>query len=667
MSKRIVIGNSEEATVLRQLLRRLPNYIENNWHQIDEKIAYFGDGSSGENGIRSNSNIVFSIAVLLGQNSQITLPILLRKMLTKKLRQIVRYLTKSHVTSDGKCADNGRWGLNWQSSWWATKLALGADIARDLLEPSDVMAVHILVAAEANRHLDRLIPTGLAEDTKAEETAWDAEIIAVALALLPDHPHASQWRRRLVEFGINTFSRPSDRENSATVDGILVSDALRSCNVHQDGSLENHGTTHFCYVASPLISKAWCAFALSRASLPVPTALSHNVEHVWGFAEPTFLNNRFAYLGGQDWARYTYGEYFILAALPFLASIGCGRRTGYIFRQRLKLLEIEAAQSSDGSFFGARFTQGRYDGQYAKYETDCFACIALSLELLTSHGMSIGPIEELHPPVVVSSPEAQCCYARDRDLFMSFAWSTLTRPVPNITFLPLSDDSIADWHEANLLGTVKFLQPTKWVGVKAMEARENGLRVEGTHSIRNLKGTALAEHELSLELKMGRLHVRSLYTSRKKLRAVCITGLNWRIPNDFFNNWRRQYFFEGPDGSISTFESLALKEGVNGGSLSFLQKVRRKLQKYGDVMPLGTSSWLNVDNKVGLVFQDNKEFVLRRYPLKEAPWNSLNVEQVESPEAHWRFNALNGMVLLEMNCFLHLGTAAETRRLSRER
>ena len=664
MSKKTILDNSEEVITLRRLLARLPEYLENSWHDATADSGYFGDGSSGENGIRSNSNLVFAMAVLLAQKDEIGISEAVCTKLTKTLRQLVRYLATSHITSNARCADKGRWGLNWQSSWWATKLALGSDIARDLLEPGDVLAVHALVAAEANRHLDRLIPTGLAEDTKAEETAWDAEILAVALALLPDNTHASRWRRRLIEFGINTFSRPSDRDNSATVDGIVVSDALRSCNIHEDGSLENHGTTHFCYVASPLISKAWCAFALRRASLPIPAAISHNVAHVWRFAEPTFLTNRFAYLGGQDWARYTYGEYFILPALPFLASIGCGDRTGAIFRQRLKLIQMEAARSSDGSFFGARFTQGRYNGQYAKYETDCFACIALSLELLTSQRMGIGPIGQLPGPVVVSSPEAQCCYARNNDLFMSFAWSTLTRSVPNISFLPLTDDSLAEWHEANLLGSVNFARPVRWVGVKAMEARENGLRVEGSHSIRSLRGDALAEHSLSLELDDSILRISSRYTCCKKLRAVHLTGLNWRIPNDVFNKFHRRYFFEGSDTSIACFESVAPKESASG-RLSHWEKVRRKLKRYGSVAPLGLSSWLNIDNTVGIIFSGNQKFFLRRYPRKDAPWNSLNVEQVESPEAYWRFNAIAGEVLLETNCLLHLGTAEKTLELSR--
>lgn len=658
----------DDKTTLRQLLSRLPSYLENGWRPISSDAGYFGDGSSGENGVRSNSNVVFALAVLLANKADVGMSDEEYTKLSTVLRQLVHYLTASHVTGNGRCADSGRWGLSWQSSWWASKLALGADIASHLLDPLEIQAVHTLVAAEADRHLHRLIPTGLSEDTKAEETAWDAEILAVALALSPNSQSAAKWSRRLIEFGINTFSCPSDRNNNNILDGIIISEARRSCNIHEDGSLENHGASHFCYVASPLISKAWSAFALLRASLPVPDALSHNVDRVWSFAEPTFLENRFAYIGGQDWARYTYGEYFILPALPFLTSIGCGNRSGTIFRQRLNMIKMESDLSEDGSFFGTRFTQGKYFGQYAKYETDCFACVALSLEMLTSLGMSIGSESRSAKPAVVSSPEGQCCYARDHDLFMSFAWSTLSQPVPNLTFLPLSDDSLAEWHKANLLGSVKFLQPVKWIGVKAIEARTNGLRVEGSHSVRGiLSGHALAEHQLTLELNDQKLQISSRYISRRRLLAALLTGLNWRIPNDVFNNFNRRYFFEGSNKSISSWESNAFPAEGTTKALSRWQRLKRKMRAGGDATPLGASKWINVDNKLGVIFSNEQNFVVRRYRQKEAPWSSLNVEQVEAPSARWKFNIQAGQTLVETECLLHLGSAEETLKLSMQR
>lgn len=656
--------NKDEAGTLLKLLTRLPDYLANGWRDVSTDKGYFGDGSSKENGIRSNSNLVFAIAVLVKHKKEADINEEVIENLTATLRQLVRYLASSHVTGLGQCVDGGRWGLSWQSSWWATKLALGASIAHEFLDSADLKAVHNIVIAEANRQLERMIPSGLAEDTKAEETAWDAEILAAALALLPNSAQAPLWGRRLVEFGINTFSRPSDRSNGAIVDGVVVASARRSCNIHEDGSLENHGTTHFCYVASPLVSKAWCAYALRRSSLMVPDSLSHNVANVWNFAEPTFLKNRFAYLGGQDWARYTYGEYFILPAALFLSSIDCGEQIGTIFRQRLKLIEMEADRSSDGSFFGARFTQGRYNDQYAKYETDCFACVALSLEMFANR-FAIRVSEEDQKPLVLTSPEAQCCYLRDTNLFVSFAWSTLTQSVPNITFLPLADDSLAEWHEANLLGAAIFGQPVKWVGVKAMDSQGHGLRVEGLHSIRTLTGAPLAEHKLSLNLDNGRLRISSVYTALKVLKAVQVTGLNWRIPNDVFNRFRRVYFFEGASDSISSYESRFAFNHPTPKYTSLCEKIRRKLRSHGSVVRLGTSKWLNIDNKVGIIFGCEQNFVLRRYQTKESPWNSLNVEQLEAPRAEWRFFVKNKSVLLENECLLHLGTAEETLALSR--
>src|SRR5262249_40789843 len=147
---------------------------------------------------------------------------------------------------------------------------------------------------------------------------------------------------------------------------------------HGDYTLENHGAYHFCYIASPLLSKAWCVYALRSAGCRVPEAVYHNVDQVWDFAEKTYLKNRFAYPGGQDWARYAYGEYFIVPALVLVDVALAGDRARSILTARLKFIVSEARRNNDGSFFGARFTNGRYDGQHGKYETDCFCCMALA-------------------------------------------------------------------------------------------------------------------------------------------------------------------------------------------------------------------------------------------------------------------------------------------------
>lgn len=654
-----------EIQTLRQLLARLPAYIGNKWHDLGDGRAYFGDGTSGENGIRTNTNLVFALAVLLKNADACGLSADVHEVWRARLAGLVRYLIGSHVHGKGKCADGGKWGMSWQSSWWATKLALGADVAGAALDASETGAIQKIISLEANRHLKRLIPTGLAQDTKAEENAWDAEALAAAISLNSSGEDLDRWRQRLIEFSVNTFSRPSDRYSQDSVDNVRVREVLKSCNIHEDGSLENHGAAHFCYVASPLLSKAFCAYALQRKGKSVPESLSWNVDHVWGFAEPTFLKNRFAYIGGQDWARYTYGEYFILPALLYLASIGCGEKTREIFNQRLQLLHFEAKTNDDGSFFGRRFTKGNYQGQPAKYETDCFSCIALALDMMGDFSFEDNPSQPEQDKIHISH-ESLTCYAHQNKSFFSFSWQTLESHVPNITFVPLADDSLAEWHAGNLIGSIWLPRTTvRWVGVKSINRCDKGLQIEGEHVLRASNGTNLAWHFLSVELDGAILSVRSRFIAARTLRAVYITGIDWHIPNDVFNGYKRSYYSEGPGGAVISLTSLARDPGAFPEKTGLITRLKRKLRIDRQVHSFGTSRWLNIDDQIGIFYKGADKFSLSRFGYKVAPWNSLNIERVETPASGWRFNVSSGAVLLESEFTVHLGSHTETCELSK--
>ena len=665
--------SEEESDVLRNLLARLPVYLENGWHDHPSGGGYFAGGASDENGIRTNSNLVFAAAVLLHGSARSQIDASQVEPLSERLIAVARYLIATHKTGTRTCTDGRKWGLTWQSSWWATKLALGVRVAGALFSTEDHVASERIIAAEADRHLTRLVPTGLAHDTKAEETAWDTEALATAIALCPAHPNVGAWRKRLVEFAVNTFSCPSDRNNLTLLDGQTVQSMIRSCNIHEDGTLENHGSSHFCYVASPLISKTWSAYALTRAGERLPAALSHNVERVWRFTEPTFLNNRFAYIAGQDWARYTYGEYFIVPALIYLDTAGIGQNCKHIFRQRLHTLAWEAEKNSDGSFFGERFTSGRYFGQFAKYETDCFACLALTLDLLDHQTATDTKPRVLAPETRPDSTrttrishETLCCYTRNANSFASFSWSTLTTDIPNATFVPLGDDSLGDWRAGNLLGNVRFVQAGNWIGVKAMQETAEGFVVEGSHSIRNSKGKPLAEHRLQLEVSNIGMRIYSRYVALSPLRAVQVTGLNWSLPNDVFNNFSRRICFDngtatGGSHKISTSPCRPAARKVGKA-----QKVWRKLGLHGQTTLFAEAQWINVDDQVGLLMREAGDMVLRQPVQKEAPWESLSLDILEAPSSRWLFHVPAGATLLETKCLVHAGPSSATKALAKD-
>lgn len=656
---------SNSFEIMRELLHNFPRYVHNRWVQLGESRGYFGDGDNQENGIRTNANVLYTAAVLVAHAEQFGFDHNIVLQLTSCARSVLKYLTDSHQVGEGACANGGKWGLEWQSSWWSAKIALAARELWPHLDESERERVHRIIVAEASRQVSRIIPTGLFGDTKAEENAWDCEILACALAMIPDHPDLQKWEKKLREFSANVFSSPHDRVSSATLDGEAVRQIVYTCNIHGDYSLENHGAFHFCYVASPLLSKAWSFFALTSADIAVPQALYHNVKEVWELAQKLFLTNRFAYVGGQDWARYTYGEYFIVPALIFLAHHSPGGPELEILSARLRTLVKEARGNDDGSFFGLRFTKGHYHGQYAKYETDCFCCLALAWSLckLLSFGHQFPTVRRgtTTPDVIHISPEGQFWFARGSDYFASLSWMTLTEDVPNVTYLGLGDDSLAEWHPGNLIGVVKTLQVSKPVWIRSMKLDGANLVAHGTGLYRDRRGRSLYEHFLKVQFDLNSkvLRIHSKHVASSSLWFVQLVGLAWRVPNDIFNGCVRRLKYQSGSLELRQVRSKPATEPQ-----SIWSRVSRRLGFDGSATQRLQSKWVNIDERIGLVICNHDQIFIRRFSNKTSSWKSLSVEQFEAPRRRLWLHVGAGKVLLETNILLHLGTARQTSVLA---
>jgi hypothetical protein len=638
--------------------------MDNKWIQLSSQVGFFGDGGNHENGIRSNSNVLYAAAVLVAHSDELGIDRQTTQLLRSRTKSLINYLTRSHRTGTGECANGHQWGLEWQSSWWSAKIALGSYHIWSSLDDDERERVSAVVLAEASRQLDRVAPTGLFLDTKAEENAWDCEILACAIALFTDHPDRERWYDKLTEFSANVFSSPHDRRCSQVLDGQPIASRVYTCNVHGDYSLENHGAFHFCYVASPILSKAWCYLALRLGGVKEPEALYHNVRPVWRLAQNLFLVNRFAYIGGQDWARYTYGEYFIVPSLLFLAQLQPGGPELHMLRAKLRILFQETSENADGSFFGRRFTYGRFEGQYAKYETDCFCSLALSWslsQLLDLTGISNKCRSEYAPTTAHVSPEGQFWFARGVGYFVSFSWATLAEEVPNINFVNLEDDSLAEWHAGNLVGTVKTLGQCQPVWVRSIKAVGSNLVAQGTGLYRSKGGKPLFELFLSVEFDTARkvLKVKARYVARSRLWLAQITGLMWRIPNDTFNGSVRRLF-----GEFGSRELRPLKTGRTRRFDSLFRRALRRLGIDGSSDERLPSAWVNVDGRIGLALRDKAEITVRSFAEKASTWNSLYVHQFEAPKRHLLLHAKAGAILLETESLIHIGGAEQTRDIA---
>jgi hypothetical protein len=660
------------------ILERFALYSERGWNPNylgDPQLGYFGDPDNGESGMRSIGNYIFTTSLLASDPAyDPSVSGVDQQTLLERAMACLNYMTRSHVTGDLVCGNSGKWGDAWQSAWWTTKMALGAGLIWHQLSPPQQADVERVVVFEASRHVGRIVPSGLAEDTKAEENAWDAEILATAIALFPQHENADRWRETLIEFCVNTLSVPQDRWSEAIVDGRPLHQQVYTTNVHSDFTLENHGACHFCYVASPLVSIAWSYYALLSSGQPIPDALFHHVKDLWDATKPTFLGNRFAYMGGKEWARYTYGLYFIVPALVMLQSNFADPDARTIEAIRVRTLADEQHENNDGSFFGQRVTRDRLYGQSAKYETDCYADLGLAylLHTLLKTDKQATPDQDLPRRLTGRNigQESGTCYVKTPRLFASFSWRTLMGPYPNALFIPAGMDDVAEWIDNQLLGRVEVFGVNSAVSIRSMKAVGEGFIVSGLISYRTRLGEAYVHHlhyEVIPERNLA--IVENKFVAKSKLLLLRCEGLRLAVANDRFNGYTRQY--QSDSGSaIVTFNPTLQANSKHENEKSLLDRVKRKANKLLDLeannRELG-KRWVNIDEKFGVIQlqPDGDPFNLRQEPGRNTPNGCLHYDILNSPKLSLRPQIRQpNDILLHTRFAIVAGTSAETEALA---
>ncbi|WP_232426709.1 hypothetical protein [Teredinibacter turnerae] len=653
-----------------QIIAEFPRYANRGWRKatiagVDHH--YFADGSSGENGIRTNANFVFTAAFLadeLGNNDMF-----------EKAAQAIAYLIQGHLTGTGHCVDGKQWGAHWQSAWWANKLVQGAKLIWARLTDEARAGVNKVLVFEADRHLERLVPSGTFLDTKAEENAWDAEILAAACSHLPEHPNAAQWRAKAIEFNFNTLSVAHDTRDESLVDGAAVKDNVYTCNLHSDFTIENHGASHFCYIASPLLSVTWSFYSYTSAGQVPPAALFHHVNDFWQLSKSTFLDSRFAYIGGKDWARYTYGLYFIVPALVMLQSQFADADARYIEQSRVRTLADEHTDNADGSFFGKRVTHNIFRGQPPKYESDCYTTLALAYLLHKSLATTkqAPTADEFRRSTARrhSSPESSTNFIANANFFSSFSWRTLEGYDPIALFVPRGCDDMAEWSANNLVGYVRPVPDNFSIGIRSskVEDTDGSVYINGVTATRNEKQNFYDHHlDVALQTESVRIH------SRLKIKSDFMVSESGAIAlalvNDWFNDFTRTIYHEGGEQNLTfdlerDFPFAGLLKGKP-------YKAYRKLCRYfgiGNNQYEFDSNWLNIDNKFGIIrLSKNQNGFFINDPIgRNTRGKCLHYATIYGGKPSLRRHKVRkGQIVFDETVLLIAATAEETRQKAKE-
>ncbi|WP_344654912.1 cell wall-binding repeat-containing protein [Catenulispora subtropica] len=262
---------------LGQILRNSSRYLATTWYTSTYKgVASDGylnldiPGAVPEQSFRLPGMAALSIATAVKLNDwdDKTPGSISADEAANRAAVMVRALAHRYYANNS-LAGVSTWGNGWQTPLWAFYTGQAAWLVWDKLSPSERDDVARMIANEADRLTtgnDVFLTSDSASqqlyqykrdgtdvtpgDTKTEEDNYDAQLLGLAAAMMPNHPHAADWQRRNEDLLIATAAMPQDLTNTNTVNGRKLSDWLQGYNMQADGTVQNHDILHPLYMTA---------------------------------------------------------------------------------------------------------------------------------------------------------------------------------------------------------------------------------------------------------------------------------------------------------------------------------------------------------------------------------------------------------------------------------
>lgn len=438
LSDQIKATTRLERELLVPFLRSALKYYEESWQEIGDDTGLFGEYDPSmfnmrslqfsspviEYVVRPHAQILVALAaVIQGDNG----PGTEEEERSRRIHMLncgVRWMCRTHLTGDldvETFLSRRRWGENWNSSLWASALAMTCQFAEAALDPDLQEAVRLVVAFEANRFVETLPPNGRRGDSKAEETVKDAMVIAWAMAMMPDHPAWAEWEHTFKTYALNVASTAYDHGDFSDLDGHAVNSYITTVTMHPDFTLESHGFFHPDFLTyTQWLTAASLAFQVSDREPP-----AYLLRHAHDRAAEHFMNccisNGYPWpIGGQDWPLW------ILKPYSFAYSMARGDRIA--LKTLLHLLSLLAdfqEKSGDGRFIpGLPKTRGGWGLSYESqigFELALLYFTKFPDDLIVP---SAGRFEKAQEATEIF-PYVQTMIGRNGKVLRSFTWNNL--------------------------------------------------------------------------------------------------------------------------------------------------------------------------------------------------------------------------------------------------
>lgn len=368
-----------------RLLQNTNKYAMNTWYNEVKKFSaqtgeYLDFGGKIERFIRPVSHEAFALAVCLRLNLfDPAVAGVSRGEAIERTVKLISSLAYRHKANSGKSG----WGDLWQSALWAAQAATAGWMMWDFLTPEQQEMVCKMTVYEADRFLDYKVPYYrdvqgkiiYKGDSKAEENAWNSNILVIAKVMMPGHPHEKQWMRKAVELMISAYAAPSDLQSKKKVNGFRLNEVLNGSNIEENGLVVNHGIIHADYMCS-IMHNTLNVWMFGLAGMKAPQAAQMNGGKVYyaltdlDFDGKTMYvkgagggaSSQMYYPQGNDWGLGRQDGYWLMDILAY--------SFGWDARSSVKAEDWAKARNRKMQEMQGRFTTGQYYGDRSENKFD---------------------------------------------------------------------------------------------------------------------------------------------------------------------------------------------------------------------------------------------------------------------------------------------------------
>ncbi len=412
--------------------------------QDDASLRLLTDSRSEEHWIRPNTGTVQGLCFLyrFGPYDERVVGLSRTELISQAILPMIRYLTTTHLTGTRPTSDGKPWGDAWQSAHWAQMLGRGAWWVWDDL-PDDVRRqVRRVVAHEADRIAKTEPPHRIQHDTKAEENAWNAQILSVAVLLMPEDARRAGWESAFQRWVFSSFLRPADASSERIVDGRTVAEQFTGANIYDDFTLENHGFVHPDYMTTFSLSLG-CALDYTLTGRKPPEALLYNTAGIYENLKWFLLpDGGFVYPSGQDWTLFRHPGWIHVHILQ--AVYGRDPDAWQLAGRSLAAMEKMQARNPSGAIF----SEGEFF--FPSTQTDRLGSMACDWLVLQTAGEIADRFQQRLG--IRRLDAGKLILHRTETMVNSFSWGAKVMAQPT----PLAMDRIVSPDQRNGIGQVRL-------------------------------------------------------------------------------------------------------------------------------------------------------------------------------------------------------------------